>query len=168
VGDLLGVEFLFAALIGAGGGIVILHLATLPTRVSVAGDCLVIAGALIGVVFAGFALVIAIISDSYMRFLNETVSDGVLAFLRPFIIVLGVQIATILVAVFYRALAADVSERVENIAFVALLFLFVLSTLELIALARSLLAHGVARAELQQIESGDSTVKPLRQPRRSR
>jgi hypothetical protein len=83
--DLMTPEVVSGVLIGAGLAAALGNVATRSARTAVAGDYLLIAGDLLGIVFAGFALVIALLSDEYLRWLEET-DSGVTGFLSPFLV----------------------------------------------------------------------------------
>lgn len=138
-------EFVLGPLIGGGGAWFLVTKGTETQRVELAGDYLQLVGALLGVVFAGFALVIAFLSDSYLRLLRDT-SSGVVGFLRPFMFSTGLLVGTVVGTVAYRGAATLVPARLEHAAFIVLSALFVTAALDMVALARSVLMHGVARA----------------------
>ncbi|MBQ0906417.1 hypothetical protein [Micromonospora sp. U21] len=151
VGQLVGLEGLLAVILGCTGGILLIHTASLEARVGTAGDILTLGSALVGVVFAGFALVIALLSDRYLLLLEKSPS-GTKAFLAPFMINIGVQVFVVILSVAYRAAAKSVPPPVEKVAFVALCVLFIYAALNIVALARSVLAHGATRAEQATID----------------
>ena len=93
--DLATPEVIFGVLIGVGLAAALDNVSTQSARVAVAGDYLPIAGALLGIVFAGFALVIALMSDDYIRWLEET-DSGVTGFLSPFMVSVGLLVATLI------------------------------------------------------------------------
>lgn len=140
-----GPEFIGAFLVGAGGGFLLLQITNMNERISVAGDALVLSGALLGIVFAGFALVVGLLSDSYLRWLEETPS-GVEGFFASFIVAVGIQVGTLLMALGYRAAAPHLDQTLERWLFGVLCFLVVFAALDVVALARDVYAHGVARA----------------------
>lgn len=158
----LSPEFVGAILLGTGGGLVLLQITDINDRISVAGDALVLSGALLGIVFAGFALVVGLLSDSYLRWLEETPS-GVEGFFASFIVAVGIQVGTLLMALSYRAAAPHLDESVERWVFGVLCFLVVFAALDVVALARDVYAHGVARArgvkidEIRQRKRGRGT-----------
>lgn len=137
---------------------------SLQQRYSLAGDYLQLIGALLGVVFAGFALVIAFLSDDYLRELEGT-SEGVVAFLRPFVIATGLQVAVVAGVVLYRGAASEVPHLVECTAFLVLTMLFMTALFDVLALARTVMFHGIARARRAAGRSGGN-VEPLEEPRR--
>jgi MFS family permease len=153
--DLMTPEVVSGVLIGAGLAAALDDVATRSVREGVAGDYLVIAGALLGIVFAGFALVIALLSDDYLRWLDET-DNGVTGFLSPFIVSVGLQVATLIGAVLYRAIAAQLPRTAEEWCFGVVSVLFFTATLDVVALARSVLMHGVARARGLKIRDLES------------
>lgn len=148
--DLWTPEIVSGVVIGIGLAVALDNVATRSARLGVAGDYLPIAGALLGIVFAGFALVIALMSDDYLRELEET-DSGVLGFLSPFIVSVGLQVATLIGAVLYRAIVGQLPRTTEEWFFGVISVLFFTATLDVVALARSVLMHGVARARKLKI-----------------
>jgi len=124
------------------------------------GDTLNALGILLGVVFAAFALLIALLSDDYLRLLDKA-SDGVLAFIRPFMIAVGCQATTLILALTYRTIALDVDSRVEVGLFLAWAFLFTFAVADVVALARNIAMHAVLRA--QQLQTSEGTVRQMRE-----
>lgn len=161
--DLLGPELFGAIVVGIGGGVALLAHTTVSHRTSIAGDVLVVIGPLLGVVFGAFALVIALFSDSYLRVLNE-VEDGVAAFLRPFLVAIGIQVGAVLAAVAYRAAATSLPSKIEVGSFLALCFLFVLALLDVVALGRTVLAHGVTRGQEVRVRDLEEQARVLHHP----
>jgi hypothetical protein len=100
---------------------------------------------LLGIVFAGFTLVVSLLSDDYLRWLS-TSPDGPRGFLAPFVIAVGVQVFTLLLAIVYRAIATDLSSSYEKTLFVLIGFFTTFAALEVVALARNVFAHGLTRA----------------------
>lgn len=143
--DLATTEVGAGALIGVGLAVALDNVATQPARIAVAGDYLPIAGALLGIVFAGFALVIALMSDEYIRWLEDT-DSGVTGFLSPFMVSVGFLVATLIGTVVYRAIAIQLPRTAEMWFFGIVSVLFFTATLDIVALARSVMFHGVARA----------------------
>lgn len=156
--DLKSPEIVWGLGLGAGLAVVLDLLDKLPGRVGVVGDYLVISGALLGIVFAGFALVIALMSDQYIRWLEET-DSGVLGFLRPFIVSVGFQVGALLGAVLYRAVAGNLPHSAEQWAFGVVSVFFFIAVLDVVALARSVLMHGVARARGLKVQDLESARK---------
>jgi small-conductance mechanosensitive channel len=161
--DILSVELLVGLVLGVGGGLAVLAQTSLPGRLSTAGDFLIVIGPLLGVVVAAFALVVSLFSDTYIRALNEN-PDGVSAFLRPFLVAIGIQVAALLLAVAYRASASHLSTSVEGTAFVVLSFLFTYAVADVVALARGILAHGVTRAKDVRVRDLEAKAQVLRHP----
>jgi hypothetical protein len=167
LGELLASpEVLWALLLGAGGATGLLFFTHVAERRGMAGDFLLLLGPLVGVVLAGLALVIALMSDSYLRLLSEN-KDGVLVFVRPFIIAIGVQIGALLGAVIYRIVAVHLPHRVEEVAFVVLCFLFVAAVLEVVALTRNLFGHAILRAAQTATDEAEGQVTQIRERRSS-
>lgn len=162
--DLWTVEFFVAPLLGAAVAGWLVARGSKGARISLAGDYLELSGALLGVVFAGFALVIAFLSDAYLRELNGT-TEGVVAFLRPFMIATGLQVAVLACVVVYRGLAPEIPTIVEKVGFVVLTMLFMAALFDVVALARSVMLHGIARASRAGKDAG-SSVRPIDEPRR--
>lgn len=154
--DIFGPELLGAFFIGIGGGTALLSQTEAPRRVQIAADFLYIVAPLLGVVFAAFALVIALFSDDYLRALNQN-RDGVAAFLRPFLVTIGLQVGAALIAVGYRSAADLIPSRVEVGTWLVLCFLFVFALLDVVALGRAVMLHGITRAE--DIEVRDLEAK---------
>lgn len=140
-------EGLLAALLGGGGAALIVSATPVAERVGAAGDVLALAGAFLGVVFTSLAIVVSLPSTSYLRMLGQTPDGGMRRFLDPFLVAVGTQILIVLTAVAYRRLAGDVAPWIEHVAFYALGFFFVFGVLDIASLARSLVRHGVLRAE---------------------
>jgi len=165
--DLLAPEVIVGVLIGVGLAVTLCLIGTPSARGSVTGDYLVIAGALIGVVFAGFALVIALMSDDYIRWLADTKS-GVVGFLSPFVVSIDLQVGTLLGAVLYRALADQLPPTLEKWFFGVVSVSFFTAALDVVAVARSVLMDGVARArdlKIRDLEASQSRpVGPVASP----
>jgi MFS family permease len=149
-------EIVSGVVIGVGLAVALDNVATRSARLGVAGDYLPIAGALLGIVFAGFALVIALMSDDYLRGLEEETDGGVVSFLSPFIVSIGLQVATLIGAVLYRAIADQLPHAAEEWFFGVSSVLFFTATLDVVALARSVLMHGAARARFLKIRDLDA------------
>lgn len=165
VRDLVSVESVSGTLLGLGLGIFMWHERGIADRVDLAGDFLALVPALLGVVFAGFALVVSILSDAYIRLL-ATAPSGIVGFLRPFMLAIGLQVSVLMGAVLYRAAAPDVAPTVEPWLFGALSVGFACALLDLVALARSVLMHGVTRAK--QVEVNDIAEQSARRTRNAR
>jgi MFS family permease len=148
--DLMAPEVVFGVLIGVGLSVALNFLASRAARAGVVGDYLPIAGALLGIVFAGFALVIALLSDDYLRWLEKT-EAGVIGFLSPFMVSIGLQVATLIGAVIYLAIADHLPRTAAEWFFGVVSVLFFTAALDVVALARSVLMHGVARARRLQV-----------------
>ncbi|WP_133147265.1 hypothetical protein [Mycolicibacterium novocastrense] len=141
-----------ALVVGIAASIFLVTHTDVTARVGFAGDILSLTAALVGVVFAALALVVALLSESYLRLLNaEDAEQGLLAFLSPFMLVIGIQVTTVVGAVGYRAFANFLPKGLEPWLFGVLVTLFLMSALEIVALARSVVMHGLARAKLREI-----------------
>ena len=159
IGQLLWPEGTIALVVGLGGGIALLNTMTAAERVQTVGDGLQLLGVLLGVVFAAFALLIALFSDEYVKLLTKA-EGGVLVFLRPFIIAIGCQVTTLFLTVGYRASATDLDSRIEVGVFLAWAFLFAFSLADVVALGRSIMLHGIYRARL--VEHDDPKVRNIK------
>src|ERR1017187_1111877 len=148
---LLKWEGVSAIIIGVGGGIEVIRWTKVDPRVAVAGDFLVIVPALLGVVLAAFALIVAFLSDSYTLQLQKN-PKGVRAFFAPFMINIGVDVGLVIATVAYRAVATHLPHTAEHVYFVVIATLFVYALLNIVALARAFMAHGVTHAELIELE----------------
>jgi hypothetical protein len=144
-------EFLAALALGGGGSIWLVRRTTVLDRVDVVGDYLFVVGPLVGVVIAGLALVITLLSASYLKTLRGDKPLGIVPFMQPFILVIGIQTVTVVACVAYRAAALEPRERIEQVAFCSLSFLFVLSCFEVVAIARNLIGHS-AEADVEESE----------------
>ena len=151
VWQLIGIEGVVAVLLGGAGGIFLARATHVADRVSIAGDFLSIIAALLGVVFAAFALVIAFLSDSYMLQLRKN-PKGVRVFFVPFMVNIGVDVGLVIGTVAYRAVATHLNPALDKTLFVILAIVFVYALLNVIALARNVMAHGITRAEMAEIE----------------
>jgi hypothetical protein len=162
VGDLLWPEAVIALLLGIGGSIWLTTVTAVSDRVTVVADYLFIVGPLVGVVIAGLALVITLLSAGYLRTLRGDKPLGVLPFVQPFMIVIGIQTATLLGCVAYRAAAEHVPVRAEQMAFCVVTFFFALSALDVIAIGRSLVAHAVTRSTEAAVEEREEEQRVRR------
>lgn len=149
VRHLLWPEGTVALLIGVGGGIGLLNSTSVTQRVQLVGDSLQLVATLLGVSFAAFALMIALLSDAYISLLDKA-EGGIRAFLRPFTLAVGLQISTLIVGMTLRAIGSDVDSHVEVGLFLLWAFLFIYSLVDVMALTRNVSMHGLTRAK--QIE----------------
>lgn len=148
--DVFSVETVASVILGAALGYGLFVLGALGDRVEVARLYVGVAAALVAIVFAGVALVTSLLSDSYLRLLQAS-DSGVLGFLRPFMIAVGVQITTVLGAVGYAAIAKFIPSGVEPWLFGALSVFFVASCLEVVVLMRSVFMHALLRTKFAQV-----------------
>ena len=155
LGSLLWPEGVLSAVIGLGGGGGILYLTRLSERISLVGSAFTVLGVLLGVVFAAFALLIALLSDEYIQILGHA-NDGVIAFFRPFIVAVGLQVTTIFVGLGYGAAAPHIPAGYEGAAFLIWAFLFSYVLIDVVALTRMITMHGMARA--RQVALKDNPV----------
>lgn len=158
-------EGLLSIVCGGGGAALIVSATRTCERVATMGDVLALAGAFLAVVFTALAIVVSLRLTSYLRMLDETVGGGMRRFLDPFLVAVGTQIAVVLLAVAYRLAAGHATWWVEHVAFYVIGFLFVFGVLDIAALARSLVRHGVLRARSggasEQEPDGEARVRRL-------
>lgn len=166
VRELVWPESVFAVLLGLGGAVAILQSTTVAARLDVMGDVLTLSSALLAVVFTGLALVVSIPSQDYMRKLAETPNGGMIRFLDPFLIAVGTQATLVLIAFGYKLVAAHLPTDVEHGAFYAVGFLLVFGLLDVVALARSLVRHGLNRGIEALDPTSASSVPRLDERRR--
>lgn len=167
VRELAWPESAFALVLGVGGAVAIVHGTTLGNRLDVVGDVLTLAGALLAVVFTALALVVSIPSQDYIRKMAQTPNGGTMRFLDPFLVAVGTQTSLVLLALAYKLAAEHISRPVEHTAFYAMGFLLVFGLLDVVALARSLVRHGVNRGiEAMSESTGDDAVQSLDRRRR--
>jgi hypothetical protein len=144
---LVGLEGLIALALGTGGSLALIRWTSLAQRTAIASDFLTFVSALLGIVLAGFALVVAFLSDSYTLQLQRN-PRGVRAFFAPFMINIGIDVGFVIGTITYRAAAPFLPHAVEKTLFVVLCTCFIYTALNITALARAVMAHGVTRAEL--------------------
>jgi hypothetical protein len=157
VSQLVRVETAAALALGGGGGVAAALLMTRTDRLATAGDFQALSGALVGVVFAGFTLVVGLMSDRYALWLVNG-RDGVIDFLSPFLVSVGIQVTSLIADVVYRAAGSVIPSPCEKSLFGSVAIIFLYAALDVVALARSVLAHGVTRAEAAEIEALERQV----------
>jgi hypothetical protein len=150
--DLLWPEGLPTLLIGGVGSVLILRATPLSARIAAMGDVLALAAALLAVVFAALALVVSIPSSRYIQALSEAKDGGIQVFLDPFLVAVGTQVTIVLAALGYLLAASSVPRLVEHLVFYAIGFIFVFGLLDVAALARSLVRHGINRSIMAAAE----------------
>lgn len=119
--------------------------ATPEARLSLAGDYLVLASVLVGVVFATMALVVSLLSDSYLIFLSQG-NEGFLPFMAPFVAGIGVQLLAIGGSLAYRV-AGPLKPSCEQWLFAILTVLLSYALFDVVSLAKTVVAHAVTRAQ---------------------
>lgn len=171
VGDLklrqvLWPEGLPSIALGVGGAVLAIQATATATRVSAVTSLIVLAGALLAICFTALAILVSLPSARYLRAMAEG-DGGARVFLDPFLIAVGTQLAIIVVGLAYQLFAEHVARPVEHIAFCLLAWLFVFGLLDVAALARSLVKHGILRSlaaasEDTEDEHGGGDVRPIR------
>lgn len=116
-------------------------------RLDVADASLRIIAPLLGVVLAALTFVISFASDDYLRHLKSS-SSGVIAFYRPFIFAIGIEILTLILIVVYSAMAAKILAVLEYSIFGLMCFFVTYSILNVLAVARNVVMHALLRARL--------------------
>jgi hypothetical protein len=161
VSQLIWPEGTLALVLGVGGGSLLVAWSSKKELAGVVGDGLALTGLLLGLVFAAFSLLIALFSDEYIRLLNKT-DGGVAAFLRPYMIAIGLQVTTIFVAIGYRAAYPHMTYPVAAAIFLVWAFLFSYVLVDVVALARNVTLHGLYRARLAMASDPDvPNVRPI-------
>jgi hypothetical protein len=141
--DILWPEGMMALVVGGVGGGVVSSLVDATARQDIAGDFLVLLGALLGIIFAGMAIVATMMSEDTVRWLSS--DSGIMPFFAPWVVAVGLQILTILLAVAYRATALLLPPPAEAVWFVVLCILFVYAMADVLALTRTVVAHSIVR-----------------------
>lgn len=146
---LLWPEGLPALVLGGGGAVLLTSASGVADRVSQMSNVIQLSAALLAVVFTALAIMVALPSGRYLQALqgDDPESDGMQRFLEPFLLTLGVEVAALLLALAYSLAAEFVSPPVEHAAFYVLGFLVVYGLLDVVALARSVVRHGIGRAK---------------------
>ena len=146
--QLLWPEGIPALVIGLGGSVGVVRGTTVATRTGLMSTVILLDTTLLAIVFTALAIVVALPSGRYLRAMqkNDAASDGMLRFLQPFLLAVGTQMTILLVAIAYDLIAPTLGKTPEHIMFYVLGFLFVYGLLDVAALARSLVRHGVLRA----------------------
>ena len=72
---------------------------------------------------------------------------------------IGVDVGLVIGTVAYRAVASHLPHVAEKVFFVVIATLFVYALLNIVALARAVMAHGVTHAELIELEHMESESK---------
>lgn len=148
--EIVTLESVAAVVLGVGMAVGLAIAGTMSDRVSIAPNFLVVVGTLVGIVFAGLALVTSLLSRDYLRLLQSS-TDGVLAFFRPFMIAVGIQVSTVVSSLLYIAFAKILPTAVEPWGFGIVAVLFFLSCFEVVALTRTVLLHALLRARFSEV-----------------
>jgi hypothetical protein len=146
---LLWPEGLSALVLGGCGAVLLVRATSVPDRAAQMNSVVQLSAALLAVVFTALAIMVALPSGRYLQALqrDDPESDGMQRFLEPFLLTLGVEVAVLLLALAYPLAAESVSAPVEHAAFYVLGFLLVYGLLDVAALARSVVRHGIGRAK---------------------
>lgn len=155
VGQLIGVEGTAGVVVSVTAAFLGHKFLNVEERITLANDLLGTATGILGVLFAAFAVVAALLSDSYSRFIQES-TGRIHSFYSPFIIVIGVAIGAILSIISYKAFSKHLPLPWEITLFGVVVFLFSYTLLNILALARNMFAHGVTRVLLLEIESPEN------------
>jgi predicted acylesterase/phospholipase RssA len=120
------------------------------TQVAVAGDFVAIAGALFGVVIAGFAIAAALLDERYARALRAKKQSSY-NLLRHFLVEGGLLVTSLTVTLIYRAIAQPVytlSHLSAHLMFGAAVFFFFWSLFGALQLMTLVLGVAVTSTEL--------------------
>lgn len=119
---------------------------TVELRVSTTSAFVSIVTALIGIIFAAFAMMVAFLSPKYLSFLDQS-EEGVKKFFRPFMVAIGMQCILLFFSVFHLSLAYKLDHVTELILFWITSVTFSWNVLEIIALARNVMMQATVRAK---------------------
>ena len=148
--DFLSFEAMSSLALGIGLALTLFLRADVTARINLAGIYLAVLAALLAIVFAGLALVAALLSEAYLRLLR-TSDSGLLSFFRPFVLAVGVQTGTLVSAVLYYGTGQYWSPAVEPWLFGIVSVFFFASCLEIVVLTRSVLMHALLRSRLSKV-----------------
>lgn len=151
-------EAVAATILGMGMGLLASHVMTRAERIALAGDYLVLAAALIAVVFAGFSLVVGLMSDRYAVWLASD-KNGVQKYLSPFLVSTGIQVLALLLTVAYRGIGPQLPRNAELTLFGITTGVFVYAALDVVVLSKTVLAHGVTRADAAVIAALEDKIE---------
>lgn len=146
---LLWPEGLPALVLGGGGAVLLVGASSVADRTGQMNSVVQLSAALLAVVFTALAIMVALPSGRYLQALqrDDPESDGMRRFLEPFLLTLGVEMTVLLLALAYPLAAESVTAPVEHAVFYVLGFLVVYGVLDVAALARSVVRHGIGRAK---------------------
>lgn len=158
--EILWPEGLPALIFGAGGAVLLVRASSVSERVGQMDSIVQLGAALLAVVFTALAIMVALPSGRYLQALqnDDPESDGMQRFLEPFLLALGVQLLVVVIALAYALGADAVSPPMEHAAFYVLGFLVVYGLLDVSALARSIVRHGIGRA-VESVREAERTEK---------
>ncbi|UAJ81238.1 hypothetical protein IT072_09795 [Leifsonia sp. ZF2019] len=161
--DVFSFETLSSIVLGVGLAWYLAAFGALAQRTSLASSFLAVVAALVAIVFAGLALVASLLSDTYLRLLR-TNESGVLGFFRPFLLAVGVQVATLIGTAFYLALSPTLPRPVEEYFFGLVATFFFASCFEIVVLTRSVLMHALLRSRLGELIELETEKERKRKP----
>ena len=144
LGSLLWPEGLIAIVVGVGGGACLIQWDSVAERSQIVGEVLTVVALLLGITFTAFSLLISLMSKEYLILLNEA-DEGFVAFTRPFIIALGLQVSSVVIAIAYMAAASHLPRGVEKSVFVVWTLLSAYVIVDILALGRNIAMHGMMR-----------------------
>lgn len=144
LGSLLWPEGLIAIVVGVGGGVCLIQWDSVAERSQLVGEVLTVVALLLGITFTAFSLLISLMSKDYMILLNEA-DEGFVAFTRPFVVALGLQVSAVVIAIAYMAAAPHLPRGVEKSVFVVWALLSAYVTVDILALGRNIAMHGLMR-----------------------
>ncbi len=144
-------EGVFGIVAGAIISVVMVRYLDLEARIGLAGDFMVLASVLLGVVFATMALVVSLLSDEYLQVLCDS-ERGFLPFMAPFVAGMAVQLIAVISSLAYRVVAATWIHAGAWI-FCFLVMAFGYAMMDVVSLAKTVIAHAVTRAEFTALSA---------------
>lgn len=156
-----GPEFVWALVVAMPGGfLAAIHL-TQDARADAAALFLVVAAALLAVVFTAMAILVAVASNDLLVLVEDALDDGVSDLAYPFVIGTGLQVMSLLTTGGYLIVGPQLIAVAEEAWFGAALFLTVFALLDLVALARFVADLTRIRGRLAHQQQARGTVTTL-------
>ena len=143
-------EGFIACVVGGAGGFYVHHVTTRSERVLIVSDTISVLSMFLCAILVVFAL-FTMFSDKYLHVIIDA-NVGLSVFMRPFIVAIGMQVWTLLLAVIYCFIGTHVFGAIEHMLFMIWSFLFVYVLADFVALGRGLFAHGLTREKMLEIE----------------